>query len=480
MRRRIAATRRLHGLRTGHASRATSTRDLEPGASARAAPAATRRASEADARALPAGPADRVGPHRADPDADAHSAPGPGVRVRPSRPHTVARPPARHDRGKRDPAAAAHDGSSGHTDRGAPSERVPGLGSPEGRAHPDRNHAHLAPGAEPDGSGCGPTVAILSGSPRDRGIRSATAADDERPGDTHQAGGSRNRASTAARTARNFPAGGEPDRERPSRCPRRADAAGCGHGSARRSSGGRSTPNFGGSEDGQWRRRSWLDCPARPRHDPGRERRTRRPRLRSEGRERLGRSCRHGPASRRGVENLERRSATRPRLRTENLERAERSRPRRAARPRVRAENIERAECSSRSRTARSRLHAEDLEWSRSAGDHHATRPRRRAENLEWTRTTGDQRATGPRRRAEDLGRTRTTGDQRATCPRLRAENLEWSRSSGPDHATRPRLRAEDVERTRDAGRRDAARPRLRAEDLGRTRTTRDQRATRP
>jgi hypothetical protein len=371
MRRRIAATRRLHGLRTGHASRATSTRDPEPGASARPAPAATRRASEADARALPAGPADRVGAHRADPDADAHSAAGPGVRVRPSRPHTVARPPARHDRRKRDPTAAAHDGSSGRTDRGAPSERVSGLGSPEGRAHPDRNHAHLAPRAEPDGSGRGPTVGILSGSPGDRGIWSATAANDERPGDTHRPGGSRNRASTAARTTRSFPTGA--DRGRPSRRPRRtgrADATGSGHGTARCSSGGRSgTPNFGGSEDGQWLRPSCLPCPARPRHGPGRERRTRRPRFRSEGHERLGRSCRPGPPSRRGVENLERRRAARPRLCTENLERAERSWPRRAARPRLRAENLERAECSSRHRAARPRLHAEDLEsaWRRRA-----------------------------------------------------------------------------------------------------------------
>ena len=195
MRRRIAATRRLHGLRTGRTPRAAYARDSEPGASARPASDTTQHTSAGDARALQAGPSSHHGADRADPDADADPATRVGEGSQSPRPHAPPRTPTGHDR------------VNGHSQAWSPSTRhrspvrahcvrrpshdlggwtrehrhwVAGLGPPCSRAHPDRHHAFVAAGAESHGSRGRIASPVVSVGPGVRRFRTPAAADDQR------------------------------------------------------------------------------------------------------------------------------------------------------------------------------------------------------------------------------------------------------------------------------------------------------------
>ena len=195
MRRRIAATRRLHGLRTGRTPRAAYARDSEPGASARPASDTTQHTSAGDARALQAGPSSHHGADRADPDADADPATRDGEGTQSPCPHAPPRTPTGHDR------------VNGHSQAWSPSTRhrspvrahcvrrpshdlggwtrehrhwVAGLGPPCSRAHPDRHHAFVAAGAESHGSRGRIASPVVSVGPGVRRFRTPAAADDQR------------------------------------------------------------------------------------------------------------------------------------------------------------------------------------------------------------------------------------------------------------------------------------------------------------
>jgi hypothetical protein len=193
MRRRIAATRRLHGLRTRCSASATAARDPESGAPARPTPGSARRTSPGNARTLPARAPDRFRADPADPDADADPPCGPGLRTRgtagahpDSRPtpgHQRARPPegfppdtcawgSRLDR----PHQPSDDLDKCTGDAG---DRLAGFRSPKARAHPHRHDAVVAKGAKSDGSRCCVSGSVVSFDSRLRGPRAPSSTRDE-------------------------------------------------------------------------------------------------------------------------------------------------------------------------------------------------------------------------------------------------------------------------------------------------------------
>ena len=194
MRRRIAATRRLHGVRTRCSACATAAGDPESGASPRPAPDSARHISPSDARAVPAGPAHRLRADPADPDADADPASGAGLRTRRTAgAHADSRSPARHDRGPRPsevPAYGARDRSacleqrrqpSAHPDRrtGHGRKRIARLRPSKARTHPHRHDAVLAAGTESDGSGRRVSGSVVSFYFSVRRLRPPPSARDE-------------------------------------------------------------------------------------------------------------------------------------------------------------------------------------------------------------------------------------------------------------------------------------------------------------
>ena len=217
MRRRIAATRRLHGLRTGRTPSTASAGDFEPGASARPAAATARHTPAVDAGTLQAGPSSHHGAGGADSDADTDPATGVGLRPRRSPdPHADSGTPACHDRGNCPPKEPAHGTRAGNprlADRWRrPSDelggwararvnrdRVARRGSPSSRTHPHRHPAFVAPGAEPDGSRRRVSGSFVSVGPGVWQPRTAAATHDERPSHARTAdAGERARASIGA------------------------------------------------------------------------------------------------------------------------------------------------------------------------------------------------------------------------------------------------------------------------------------------
>ena len=204
MRRRVAATRRLHGLRTGHAARATAAGDPEPGDPARPARAAASRPFPDHTGALQAGPAGRIGTRRADPDADAHPPTGAGLRPEATCPHPcpgsaasgerrsarleARRLSPRSWRTRRPRPATDHLPGSARDDRQPQQHRVAGGRSPCSGADSHRHHACVAPDEHALESGRGPPGSVLTRRACVRRTRPSPATHGKRPADTRHAG----------------------------------------------------------------------------------------------------------------------------------------------------------------------------------------------------------------------------------------------------------------------------------------------------
>ena len=290
MRRRIAATRRLHGLRTGRTPRAASAGDSEPGASARPASDTTQHTSAGDARALQAGPSSHHGADRADPDADADPATRDGEGTQSPCPHAPPRTPTGHDRVNghsqawspstrhRSPVRAhcvrrpSHDLGGWTRDH---RHRFAGLRPPGSRAHPHRHHAFVAAGAQSHGPRRRSASPVVSVGPSVRRFRTPAAADDQRARHAHRTRDPDERPGAATR-ASGVAVTGAPEPELGSRWPpgaRRSGAACSRRESVRRfpclgSVLATGTTPGGRTEDEQ--RSLGLRCDSRTSH-PGRD-----------------------------------------------------------------------------------------------------------------------------------------------------------------------------------------------------------------